>query len=95
MPKKAPSLVIKGKRLINSGDMAALVGLSEWYIRHLANTGKIPARKIGGRWYFEEDEVLNALNGETDKASAVESTNPQNSDSEDTPANEFLSAIGL
>jgi excisionase family DNA binding protein len=43
---------------INTTEAAALTGYTQAYMRRLARTGQIEARKVGRDWLVKRDEVL-------------------------------------
>lgn len=42
-------------------EAAKALGLSPREIYHLLDQGLIPARKLGGRWYFHREELLDSF----------------------------------
>lgn len=42
-------------------EAAEALGLSPREIYHLLDQGLIPAKKLGGRWYFYRNELLNSF----------------------------------
>lgn len=51
----------EGKTLLTVEQIAHMLGYTEWYVRCLARDGRIPAIKIGRRWWYEPGEVIKAL----------------------------------
>jgi excisionase family DNA binding protein len=43
---------------ISIKDAAELLGKSERTVRHMAQTGRLPARRIGSRWLINRDDLL-------------------------------------
>lgn len=43
---------------ISIKDAAELLGKSERTVRHMAQTGRLPARRIGARWLINRDDLL-------------------------------------
>lgn len=43
---------------ISIKDAAELLGKSERTVRHMAQTGRLPARRIGSRWLINQDDLL-------------------------------------
>ncbi|HEY8377074.1 MAG TPA: helix-turn-helix domain-containing protein [Nannocystis sp.] len=43
---------------ISIKDAADLLGKSERTVRHMAQTGRLPARRVGSRWLIDRDELL-------------------------------------
>jgi excisionase family DNA binding protein len=43
---------------ISIKDAAELLGKSERTVRHMAQTGRLPARRIGARWLIDRDDLL-------------------------------------
>lgn len=48
-------------RAILAEELAAKLRLSAFYITKLARQGKLPAEKIGRRWFFNEEESIKAF----------------------------------
>ena len=56
---------------ISIKDAAELLGKSERTVRHMAQTGRLPARRIGARWLINRDDLLaRKAAGTTDDADA-------------------------
>lgn len=56
---------------ISIKDAAELLGKSERTVRHMAQTGRLPARRIGARWLINRDDLLaRKAAGATDDADA-------------------------
>lgn len=56
---------------ISIKDAAELLGKSERTVRHMAQTGRLPARRIGARWLINRDDLLaRKAAGTTDDAEA-------------------------
>jgi excisionase family DNA binding protein len=47
--------------ILNAEQVAELLQTTVVTVRRLARDGELPARKIGGRWVFVQDRVLEAL----------------------------------
>jgi len=47
--------------IYNVKQVALIFGVMESTIREWAKAGKIPTNKIGKRWFFEADAILNFL----------------------------------
>jgi excisionase family DNA binding protein len=45
---------------ISIKDAAELLGKSERTVRHMAQTGRLPARRIGARWLINQEDLLAA-----------------------------------
>ena len=43
---------------ISIKDAAEMLGKSERTVRHMAQTGRLPARRIGSRWLINQDDLL-------------------------------------
>lgn len=43
---------------ISIKDAAELIGKSERTVRHMAQTGRLPARRVGARWLIDRDDLL-------------------------------------
>jgi len=43
---------------ISIKDAAELLGKSERTVRHMAQTGRLPARRIGSRWLINQDDLI-------------------------------------
>lgn len=43
---------------ISIKDAAELLGKSERTVRHMAQTGRLPARRVGSRWLIDRDDLL-------------------------------------
>lgn len=55
-------MVILGfKKVLNVGDVALLLGVSESRVRHLVADKEIPHYKPNGRIYFNKEEIENYL----------------------------------
>lgn len=61
---------------ISIKDAAELLGKSERTVRHMAQTGRLPARRIGSRWLINRDDLL------ARKAAGVGDDDAESSDSE-------------
>ncbi len=53
-------------------DAARILGKSERTARHLAQTGQIPAQRVGGRWLFEREHLEAHVSGGQTLAAAVD-----------------------
>jgi len=61
---------------ISIKDAAELLGKSERTVRHMAQTGRLPARRIGSRWLINRDDLLArkaaGIGGESDSDDSVD-----------------------
>jgi excisionase family DNA binding protein len=58
---------------ISIKDAADLLGKSERTVRHMAQTGRLPARRVGSRWLIDRDELLSGkYNGHGDDEATVD-----------------------
>lgn len=48
-------------KLVGTNDMARKIDKAPEYVRQLVREKKIPATKVGGRWYFDVDQVEAAI----------------------------------
>lgn len=73
---------------ISIKDAAELLGKSERTVRHMAQTGRLPARRIGSRWLINQDDLL------ARKAAGVgnDSDDPADADASDAGADSELDA---
>lgn len=73
---------------ISIKDAAELLGKSERTVRHMAQTGRLPARRIGARWLIDRDDLLaRKAAGTTDDADAeFESADLEHDDHRETDA---------
>lgn len=55
------TLVVGGKELVDTVELARRLQLGRTTVWRLARAGRIPFYKIGRRWMFCEAEVLDAL----------------------------------
>ena len=55
--------MIEKPTLLNTEDVAQILGLSVRSVKAYAVAGRIPAQKIGKRWKFTEDAIQQFLNG--------------------------------
>ncbi len=51
---------------ISIKDAAELLGKSERTVRHMAQTGRLPARRVGSRWLIDRDDLLSGKYGQDD-----------------------------
>lgn len=56
----AESLARRQQRLVTAKELGILLRLSERHVYALARAGDIPAKRYGGRWRFDVDQVLAA-----------------------------------
>lgn len=55
---------------ISIKDAAELLGKSERTVRHMAQTGRLPARRVGSRWLINRDDLLSGKYNSADDAEA-------------------------
>lgn len=56
---------------ISIKDAADLLGKSERTVRHMAQTGRLPARRVGSRWLIDRDDLLSGkYSGQDDDVEA-------------------------
>ena len=67
---------------ISIKDAAELLGKSERTVRHMAQTGRLPARRIGSRWLIDRDDLL------ARKAAGIGNDNADSPDSADSHADD-------
>lgn len=60
MSRRSPLLTVK--------EVARYLVLSEKTVYRLANTGKLPAVKVGGQWRFEPERLDNWLGNKINRA---------------------------
>ncbi len=64
---------------ISIKDAAELLGKSERTVRHMAQTGRLPARRIGSRWLINRDDLLArkaaGLGSDSDDVEGTDTTN--------------------
>ncbi|WAS98307.1 helix-turn-helix domain-containing protein [Nannocystis punicea] len=59
---------------ISIKDAADLLGKSERTVRHMAQTGRLPARRVGSRWLIDRDDLMSGkYSGHGDDDVAAES----------------------
>jgi hypothetical protein len=51
-------MIIEGKKFIDSKEAAALLGRSPSHIRALSRSGRVPCRKLLGRWLYDYEALL-------------------------------------
>jgi len=74
---------------ISIKDAAELLGKSERTVRHMAQTGRLPARRIGARWLINRDDLLaRKAAGTTDDADDVEFETAELETEDDSGADE-------
>lgn len=52
------------KDVLNVGEAAALLGVSQWTVREQARQGHVPGRKVGKEWRFSRAALLTWLAGD-------------------------------
>lgn len=57
---------------ISIKDAAELLGKSERTVRHMAQTGRLPARRVGSRWLIDRDDLLSGKYAQDDDDAALE-----------------------
>jgi excisionase family DNA binding protein len=53
-------------RVMTTEEVAELLRTSPSVISRMANSGDLPARKVGKRWLYMRDEIIRYLTGEQD-----------------------------
>lgn len=77
---------------ISIKDAADLLGKSERTVRHMAQTGRLPARRVGSRWLIDRDDLLSGKytgqgdDEETDVLAAPEAATDATSDAQEEDA---------
>ena len=66
------TLNYQGKSLVTVEKLAADTGYCLPHLRRLAAARKIPAIKIGHRWWFDKTAVLTALQQESNAATILD-----------------------
>lgn len=56
--------MIDGKEFIETAEATAIAGRSESHLRLLARNGKLPCRKIFGRWAYDKEALIKLASGE-------------------------------
>ncbi len=74
-------------RLLTSQGVAELLGLSRDEVARLARRGDLPGRKAGGRWLFDDDELV-----DLGLAMIVRERLADPSERKSTPLEEFLAS---
>ena len=74
---------------ISIKDAAEMLGKSERTVRHMAQTGRLPARRIGSRWLINQDDLL------ARKAAGVGNDLDDTADTADTDTDTELDAAEL
>lgn len=54
-------VMIDGLEHVNSKVLGAMINFTEYYVRRLANTGKIPGRKMNKKWWFHPQTVIDHM----------------------------------
>jgi excisionase family DNA binding protein len=72
---------------ISIKDAAELLGKSERTVRHMAQTGRLPARRIGSRWLINRDDLLArkaaGLGNDSDEPDGVDAPDDAGTDGAD------------
>ena len=58
-----PEIKIGNKLFVRIDAIVERLGYNPWYIRLLARKRALPAKKIGGTWWFNWDDVFDRLYG--------------------------------
>lgn len=54
-------VMLDGLEHVNSKVLAPMINLTEYYIRRLANEGRLPGRKVNSKWWFYPPSVIDYL----------------------------------
>lgn len=52
MPKKSAKRVPEDKEILNAGEAATVLGISQRLLLRLARDGEVPGKKLGREWRF-------------------------------------------
>jgi excisionase family DNA binding protein len=75
---------------ISIKDAADLLGKSERTVRHMAQTGRLPARRVGSRWLIDRDDLMSGkYSGQGDDELPAEAAEAEAATTDDVQEDNF------
>lgn len=62
-PAAAPESLAAYPEILNTAQLAEILGRSKAHAHELCRRGAVPAVKVGRRWYISKARLLDLLNG--------------------------------
>lgn len=60
------TMVVNGREYLSTLELHIRTGISKYYLRKLARNSRIPAKKVGSRWYYDLDAVISEFMKDND-----------------------------